>query len=105
MSSAEPSALPAGGDGFTMEVAGGGVEMATTVAWAQVEDVHLALIGITMGGGADVDPHETARECDLGDRDCRDRLTQRAESDAQEEIDAEFDEVLEAGVDALESGL
>ncbi|MBE2997677.1 hypothetical protein IDM40_02995 [Nocardiopsis sp. HNM0947] len=105
MAEADSPALPEGGDGFTMDVGADGFDMATTVVWAQVEDVHFLLMGMNTGAEADVSPHEIVDECEIGDRDCRDRVTERAESDAQDEIDAEFDEVLEAGVAALEAGL
>lgn len=68
---ADSPTLSENGEGFVMEVAAEAFTMVTRTGWGQVEDVHFSLIGMS-----------------TGDR-------------SQEEVAAEFDEVLTAGLESL----
>lgn len=60
---------------------------------------------VAPGAESEVSPYEIADECDIGDRDCRDRVNDQAAAEAQEETDEEFDEILAAAVEVLEEEL
>ncbi|GAB2524864.1 hypothetical protein [Nocardiopsis aegyptia] len=106
--------LPESGDMFAMSLEGGGVEMAMTAAWGQVDDLFFALMRMDMAPGADSEPGpslpygDAREECmeeenpvpcmmDVGEAE-----QEQADAEAREADDEEFEDVLAAAVERLE---